>query len=36
VRITPPPGGGTFVGPVTPPTPVCEHGTISLRALSPG
>ena len=36
VRITPPPGGGTLVGPVTPPTPVCEHGTISLRALSPG
>ena len=36
VRITLPPGGGTLVGPVTPPTPVCEHGTISLRALSPG
>ena len=36
VRITPPPGGGTLVRPVTPPTPVCEHGTISLRALSPG
>jgi hypothetical protein len=36
VRITPPPGGGMLVGPVTPPTPVCEHGTISLRALSPG
>jgi hypothetical protein len=36
LRITPPPGGGTLVGPVTPPTPVCEHGTISLRALSPG
>jgi hypothetical protein len=35
LRITPPPGGGTLVGPVTPPTPVCEHGTISLRALSP-
>jgi len=35
VRITPPPGGGTLVGPVTPPTPVCETGTISLRALSP-
>jgi len=36
VRITPPPGGGMLVGPVTPATAVCEHGTISLRALSPG
>jgi hypothetical protein len=34
VRITPPPGGGTLVGPVLPPTPVCEHGGMSLRALS--
>jgi uncharacterized protein DUF4232 len=34
VRITPPPGGGTLVGPVSPPTPVCEHGGISLKALS--
>lgn len=34
VRITPPPGGGTLVGPVLPPTPVCEHGGMSLKALS--
>jgi hypothetical protein len=36
VRVAPPPSGGTLVGPVTPPTSVCEHGTISLKALSPG
>src|SRR5262245_34069889 len=34
VRIAPPPGGGTLVGPVLPPTPVCEHGGMSLKALS--
>jgi hypothetical protein len=34
VRVTPPPGGGTLLVPVTPPTPVCEHGTMSVRALS--
>jgi hypothetical protein len=34
VRVTPPPGGGTLVAPVRPPTPVCEHGTIVLSALS--
>jgi Domain of unknown function (DUF4232) len=36
VRVTPPPGGGTLVAPVRPPTPVCEHGTIVLSALSAG
>jgi hypothetical protein len=34
VRVTPPPGGGTLVAPVTPPTPVCEHGSLQLSALS--
>ena len=34
VRVTPPPGGGTLIAPVSPPTPVCEHGGMSLRALS--
>jgi hypothetical protein len=35
VRVTPPPGGGTFVVPVRPPTPVCEHGTLQVSVLSP-
>ncbi len=35
VRVTPPPGGGTLVAPITPPTSVCVSGQISLRALSP-
>ena len=34
VRVRPPPGGGTLVAPLSPPTPVCVHGRISLRALS--
>jgi hypothetical protein len=34
VRVTPP-GGGTLIAPVEPPTPVCVHGRISLSALSP-
>jgi hypothetical protein len=34
VRVTPPPGGGTLVAPVVPPTPVCEHGRLQLSALS--
>jgi Protein of unknown function (DUF4232) len=34
VRVTPPPGGGTLLARILPPTPVCEHGTIFLRALS--
>ena len=35
VRVTPPPGGGTFVAPIHPPTPVCEHGGLSVSVLSP-
>jgi hypothetical protein len=34
VRVTPPPGGGTLIAPVSPPTPVCSHGYMSLSALS--
>jgi hypothetical protein len=34
-RMTPPPGGGTLTAPVSPPTPVCSHGYMSLSALSP-
>jgi hypothetical protein len=34
VRVTPPPGGGTLIARVSPPTPVCEHGGMSLKALS--
>ncbi len=34
VRVSPPPGGGTLVAPVSPPTPVCEHGFLSLSVLS--
>jgi Domain of unknown function (DUF4232) len=34
VRVTPPPGGGTLVVPVLPPTSVCEHGRMSLKALT--
>jgi hypothetical protein len=30
VRVTPPAGRGTFVAPVRPPTPVCEHGRLSV------
>ena len=36
VRVTAPPGGGTLVAPVSPPTPVCEHGGMSLTVLSGG
>ena len=35
VRVTPPPGGGTLLAAVTPPTRVCVHGRIMLSALSP-
>ena len=35
VRVTPPPGRGTFVAPVRPPTPVCEHGRLSVSVVSP-
>jgi hypothetical protein len=34
VRVTPPPGGGTLIAPVLPPTPVCEHGGLQVSALS--
>jgi hypothetical protein len=34
VRVTPPPGGGTLIAPIRPRTPVCEHGGMSVRALS--
>jgi hypothetical protein len=34
VRVTPPPGVGTLVVPVLPPTSVCEHGGMSLKALT--
>ena len=36
VRITPPPGGGTLVVPVRPPTAVCEHGQMTLSAVVAG
>jgi hypothetical protein len=36
VRVAAPPGGGTLIAPIRPPTPVCEHGHLSLSALSPG
>jgi hypothetical protein len=35
VRVTPRPGGGTFVAPIRPPTPVCEHGSLSVSVFSP-
>jgi hypothetical protein len=35
VRVTPLPGRGTFLAPVRPPTPVCEHGRLSVTVLSP-
>jgi hypothetical protein len=34
MRVTVPPGGATFIAPIKPPTPVCEHGTMSVSALS--
>jgi hypothetical protein len=34
VRVTPPPGGGTLLAPVRPPTPVCEHGSMELSLLT--
>jgi hypothetical protein len=36
VRVTPPPGGGTFVAPVSPPTLVCEHGRMTMSVLVAG
>jgi len=35
LRATLPPGRATFLGPVRPATPVCEHGSLSVSALSP-
>ena len=35
IRISPA-GGGTLVGPVSPPTPVCEHGGMTLTTLVAG
>jgi hypothetical protein len=35
VRVAPPPGGGTLIAPVAPPTMVCVHGALSLSALGP-
>ncbi len=35
IRISPA-GGGTLVGPVAPPTPVCEHGGMTLTTLVAG
>jgi len=35
MRVTLPPGGATFLAPVKPATPVCEHGTLSFSALGP-
>jgi len=34
VRVTVPPGGGTLVAPILPPTTFCVRGTMSVRALS--
>jgi hypothetical protein len=34
LRVTPTPGGGTFVVPVRPVTPVCEHGGMQVSAFS--
>ncbi len=34
LRVTPPPGTGTLVVPIVPPTPVCEHGRMFVSALS--
>jgi hypothetical protein len=36
LRVTPPPGSGTTVAAVAPPTSVCEHGSIQLSALVAG
>lgn len=36
VRATIPPGNAVATGRVAPPTPVCEHGGLQLRALSRG
>jgi hypothetical protein len=33
MRVTLVPGGATFLAPVRPPTPVCEHGTMTVSEL---
>jgi hypothetical protein len=35
MRVTLPPGGATFLAPIKPATPVCEHGALSFSALGP-
>jgi uncharacterized protein DUF4232 len=35
MRVWLPPGAATFLAPVRPPTPVCEHGRMALSALAP-
>ncbi len=35
MRVALPPGSATFLAPVRPPTPVCEHGRIAVSALAP-
>ena len=35
-RVVPPPGGGTLVVPIVPPTPVCEKGTMSFSVFVAG
>ena len=35
-RVVPPPGGGTLVVPLKPPTPVCEKGTMLFSAFVAG
>jgi Domain of unknown function (DUF4232) len=35
MRVTLPPGGATFLAPIKPATPVCEHGMLSFSALGP-
>jgi hypothetical protein len=35
MRVTLRPGGATFLAPVRPPTPICEHGTMAFSALGP-
>ncbi len=35
MRVTLSPGAATFLAPIKPATPVCEHGTMSFSALGP-
>lgn len=35
-RVTPPPGGGTLIAHIRPPTPVCEHGRLVFSVLTAG